>query len=245
MGARVVANVVALTALAVLIGLGTWQVQRLHWKNDLTATINARLVDAPRSLDDLMKLRNSGEDVRYTPVRVSGIFDHANTVRVYELGSGKAGWHLYTPLNLGRARFVFVNRGFVPDSLGGATVSVSEPQGEVEVVGLTRIPPSETSIFTPANEPEKRRFYWRDFSNMVTSIHDKTRVSFAPVFIDQSASSGTASSQWPRAGTTRVNLSNRHLEYAITWYGLALALTGVYAFFMMGRRRRKHGDIGS
>lgn len=242
-------SVFALLSLCVLIGLGTWQVQRLQWKTALEAKIAERLNATPMTLDEVMDLRQAGGDVDYRPITVTGTFDHAHAVRVYELGGGKAGWHIYTPLKLKNLSYVFVNRGFAPDPLDGTDIVLNEPAGVVTVAGIVRVPPSETSMFTPKSETEKRRFYWRDFSNMVGAIHNKMEVSFAPVFVEQSAASAAGISgtthPWPQAGVTRVKLSNRHLEYAITWYGLALALAGVYAFFMFGGRRRNDGDTAT
>ncbi len=237
MRSRLILSVFALSAFAVLIGLGTWQVQRLQWKNDLMAKIEARLDDGPVSVEVISALRQSSSDIEYRPVQVQGVFDHVRARHVYALGGGKAGWHVYTPLKIAEKRYVFVNRGFFPDPLGGVAPKLGEPEGIVTIRGLVRSPPSEKSVFTPANDPTANKFYWRDFTNMVASIHDKMDVSFTPFFIDEVPAAQPVVGIWPRPGTTRVNLSNRHLEYAITWYGLALALAGVYAFFMFGGRR--------
>jgi len=245
-----VLSIFAFAALCVLIGLGTWQMQRLQWKNELITKIETRTGLAPIGLAEVMETRRQGggrDDTEYRPVRVSGRFDHSKAVRVYELDHGRAGWHVYTPLILPDRARVFINRGFVPDPLDGSTPVLHEPEGDVTVVGLVRKPPGETSIFTPRHTPGTRRFYWRNFTQMVGAIEDKMNGPyFFPVFVDQIAASQSrpADAQWPAPGTTRVNLNNRHLEYAITWYGLALALVGVYGFFMFGGRRRREGEGG-
>jgi surfeit locus 1 family protein len=61
----------------------------------------------------------------------------------------------------------------------------------------------------------------------------------SPLFLDAEAQPGET---WPRGGVTRLDLPNRHLEYALTWYGLALALIGVYSIFVIGRLRRMRFD---
>ncbi|MEL7542893.1 MAG: SURF1 family protein [Pseudomonadota bacterium] len=234
----------AVGAFAVLIGLGTWQMQRLAWKNELTAKITARVDAAPLSVDQVSRKQSDGGDVEYLPVVARGLLEHDRAVRVYALDRGRAGWHVYTPLKIDTDRRVFINRGFVPDPLDGTDLPLAEPSGEQTVTGLVRTAPATTSVFTPENDPEARRFYWRALSVMVASVVDKSEVTFAPFFIDQRASEGWvradgSSARWPVPGTTRIKLSNRHLEYAITWYGLALALAGVYAFFMVSRRRKR------
>ncbi|MGI9406184.1 MAG: SURF1 family protein [Hyphomicrobiaceae bacterium] len=238
MRSRISLTIFALGALAVLIGLGTWQMQRLAWKRDLIAKIEARTTQTPLDLADVLRRRQETGDIEYLPVRLEGTYQHERARHVYALYAGKPAWHVYTPLKTGEGRYVFVNRGAVPDTViaAGKALDIA-PVGRVVVTGLVRQPPATTSAFTPGNEPERNRFYWRDFTNMVASIHDKTDVSFAPFFIDQAAPANGSPAGWPRAGTTRVRLPNRHLEYAITWYGLALALAGVYGFFVLGRMR--------
>ncbi|MEO0618831.1 MAG: SURF1 family protein [Pseudomonadota bacterium] len=239
-----IVTVLAAGALAVLIGLGTWQVQRLAWKSELTAKITARVDASPLSVEQVARNHSDGADIEYLPVAARGAFEHDRTVRVYALDRGRAGWHVYTPLRMANDRRVFVNRGFVPDPLDGTDLPLSEPMGPQTVQGLVRAAPATTSIFTPENDPEGRRFYWRSLSNMVAAVVDKTEVSFEAFFIDQRAAvdgetAARDTLRWPVPGTTRVKLSNRHLEYAITWYGLAFALAGVYAFFMVSGRRKR------
>lgn len=239
MRSRVVLSILALGALAILIGLGTWQLQRLNWKNALSAKIEARIGQPPVSLDEVWDARQAGADIAYMPVRVDGVFQHNRERHVYALHEGKYGWHVYTPLKMADGRLVFVNRGFVPERLKEASSRDPGPEGPVVVQGLVRVPPPETSIFTPKSDFERNRFFWRDFTNMVASVYNKTEVSFAPFFIDQFGPRGAVEPDWPRAGVTRVKLPNRHLEYAITWYGLALTLVGVYGFFVFGGKRNE------
>ncbi|MEL6287312.1 MAG: SURF1 family protein [Pseudomonadota bacterium] len=253
MRSSVLVTVAAFGALLILVGLGTWQLQRLQWKEGLIARVEAGLRKPASPLREVAAASRSGDDVAYRPVITRGRYEHDRAVRVYAVENGTAGWNVYTPLVLaeGGAR-VFVNRGFVPEAFGATAPTLSEPDGLQQVVGVVRRPPSRTSVFTPENEPEAGRFYWRDLTNMVAARYDKTEANFLPLFVQAvpaSAVVGQAADAlaspppggegiWPRPASPRPDISNRHLEYAITWYSLALALVGVYAFFMFGRRRK-------
>ena len=243
MRSRAVLSVFALAALVVLLGLGTWQLQRLAWKTELQAKIDARLKEAPKSLFEVWLAHKTFHNVEYSPVLFRGVFDHNRAVRVYALNKGKAGWHIYTPLQDDESQktFVFINRGFVPELFHGESIDVSKPRGVVTIRGLVRHWPSKPSVFTPQSEPNVRAFYWRDFVAIEASARTERGVSILPFYIDEVPSPTVPANDWPRPGTTRLKLSNRHLEYAITWYGLALALAGVYGFLMFGGGRSRAG----
>ncbi len=237
MKSRAVLTVLVLVVLGVLVGLGTWQLKRLAWKNALVAKIETRVGLPPVGLQDIRDARYAGKDIEYRPLTVEGTFRHDRERHVYALLDGKPGWHVYTPFMTTDGHYIFVNRGFVPDRLKDAASREPQPTGLVGVTGLLRKPPATTSMFTPKTDLQRNRFFWRDFSNMVASVYDKTEVTFQPFFIDERASLTAPAKGWPRAGVTRLQFHNRHLEYAVTWYGLALALAGVYGFFIFGGQR--------
>ncbi|TIU37138.1 MAG: SURF1 family protein, partial [Mesorhizobium sp.] len=106
-----------LVLFAILIGLGTWQVQRLHWKEDLLATIDKRTHSAPLPLADVEQQFAASHDVDYTPVTVTGTFLHQGERHFFSTWQGDSGFNVYTPLQLEGGRFVLVNRGFVPYDL--------------------------------------------------------------------------------------------------------------------------------
>ena len=109
--------------------------------------------------------------------------------------------------------------------------------GEVEITGLIRVPQAP-GLFAPANDVARNLWYWPD----VAAMHDARpsparRVSALPFWIDADAQPEPPGGL-PRGGVTRLDLPNRHLEYALTWYGLALTLIGVYVAFAAGRLRQ-------
>ncbi|WP_306119607.1 MULTISPECIES: SURF1 family protein [unclassified Roseitalea] len=224
----------ALPVLVALVMLGNWQVQRLAWKQDLLATIDARLDAPPVPAARIAELAADGGDIRYRPVEATGNFVHDREQHFFATHEGASGYYLYTPLEMEGGAVVLVNRGFVPfDLKEPETRPGSLTEGTVTVTGLARERlAAKPSFIVPDNDPEKNVYYWKDWALMVE------RAGYAPeevlpFFID--AFEGEAGGDWPVGGVTRIDLPNNHLQYAITWYGLALALVVVLAAFVWRR----------
>jgi surfeit locus 1 family protein len=225
-----------IVGLAVLIGLGTWQLQRKQWKDALIAKIAERVGAAPISLARAEQIWRDGGDVEYLHVQARGRFHHDKERYLYAPATSGLGWHVYTPLELGPARFVWVNRGFVPDARKApAARAEGQPAGEIEVRGLVRAP-ARKGLFTPENDVAHNLWYWPEVAAMTTSAFPGDSVQGLPVVIDADAGPAPPGGL-PRGGVTRLDLPNRHLEYALTWYGLALTLIGVYSAFAISRLR--------
>lgn len=233
----IVPGLAALIALAILIGLGAWQLQRKAWKEDLIAQIEARAYGEPGAIvpeADWSTWRADQDEFR--KVRVTGTFLHASETPVYGLASTEQrgqpvqGYFLLTPLRLDNGAIVMINRGFVPTPLKDpASRPQSQPQGEVTVIGLVRAP-EPRNMFTPADDPGRNVWFARDPS-AIAKAHGLTRV--APFLIDADATPNP--SGWPRGGQTILKLPNNHLQYAVTWFGIALTLVGVFAAFAWRR----------
>jgi surfeit locus 1 family protein len=227
----------ALVALAILIGLGTWQLQRRAWKEDLIAQIAARAYGEPGAIvpeTDWAAWRADQDEFR--KVRVTGTFLHQFEAPVYGLASGERqgaplqGYYLITPLKLATGAIVMVNRGFVPTDLRDpARRPESLPSGEVTITGLVRAPEARNS-FTPDDDPARNQWFARD-PQAIAAAHNLERV--APFLIDADGSPNPGG--WPRGGQTPLTLPNNHLQYAVTWFGIALTLIGVFAAFAWRR----------
>jgi surfeit locus 1 family protein len=230
-----------LAALAILVGLGAWQLERLAWKRDLIDRIDARAHGAPG--DVVPEVRwpawDAGAD-EFRRVRLAGTFEHDREALVHGLAAGESGgnavlgFYVFTPLRLKDGARVLVNRGFVPAELAEpAARPQSRPGGEAAVTGLVRAP-EPRSLFTPADAPAERRFFVRDPAAIAAAENlDRT----APFYVEADAAPNPGG--WPRGGQTRLDIPNNHLQYALTWFGLALTLVCVFAAFA---RRRLHQD---
>ncbi|GHC71523.1 SURF1 family protein [Limoniibacter endophyticus] len=223
--------------MAALLSLGTWQVQRLAWKEGLLANIQARTSDTPASLTEIEMLYAKGEDIEYRPVVLHGTFDHTQESHFFATHKGESGFYLYTPLILTDGRTVIVNRGFVPYALKDQTTRPETLVGSaVEVIGLARNRlPEKPSFIVPENDPSKNLYYWKDWVVMVEQAGlDPSRT--LPFFVDERAREGEPF--YPVGGVTLVDLPNSHLQYALTWYGLAATLTIMLIFWLVASIRR-------
>jgi surfeit locus 1 family protein len=232
-------SLLALAGLAVLIGLGTWQMSRKAWKEELLAQIAARVKAEPIPLSEALRRWHDTGDVEYAHVRVAGHFLHERERHVFAVDDRLGpGIHVYTPLETPDRQLVLVNRGFVPAPLEAPSLrSAGQVAGEVTLTGLVRRPTPRTA-FVPASEPARNMFYWPDYPGMLGSATEVGTAGLTPVpfFVDADAEPANPGG-FPRGGVTRLVLPNRHLEYALTWYGLALTLIGVFAAFARGRLR--------
>lgn len=231
-----------LAALIVLVGLGNWQMRRLAWKEDLIARATERPNGLVRDLPPAAawpSLDVAGSE--YYPYRLTGRFLDDKQAFVFTSLSepkgrneGPGSW-VVTPFALAGGGTVLVNRGFAPqgrerDIAPGDTPGNSAP---VTVTGLLR-PDDRPNALTPGNRPDKNLFFLRNIEAIAAAKGLSGQV--APFTIDLVASE-TPPGGLPQAGETRMVFSNNHLQYALTWYGLAVALLGVFLSFAWSRRR--------
>lgn len=227
----------ALLGLAVLVGLGHWQIERKRWKEDLIATIAARVHQDPAPLPATAGA-GAKRDLDYLHVSIIGRFHHDKERYLYAPTAGNPGWHVYTPLELPWQRVVWVNRGWVPDARKAPeTRPQGQIQGEVEVRGLVR-GEARPDLFTAHNDRVHNVWYWPDVPAMTASAFAGGRLAADPLpIVIEADAQPEPPGGLPRGGVTRLELPNRHLEYALTWYGLALALGGVYLALAVSRLR--------
>lgn len=227
-------TVAALAALGVLLGLGTWQLERKRWKGDLLVKIADRVASHPRPVARVAEL---GGDIEYMHVSAVGRFHHDKERYLYAPAPSGLAWHVYAPLETAPGRIVWVNRGVVPDaSKAPATRSAGQVSGESEVRGLVRVPQGKT-LFTPQNDAAGNLWYWADIPALTVSAFPQGSAVSALPFVIEADAQPLPPGGLPKGGVTRIALPNRHLEYAVTWYGIALTLIGVYLAFAVNRLR--------
>ena len=178
-------------------------------------------------------------DYEYRHVRAHGVFDvtrQALVFRPLENPRGRyggPGYLVMTPLRLADGSEVLVNRGFVPDTMKAAAATGA---GEADVVGLMRSSEGRT-WFTPADDPARGQWFTRDVPEIASALH---MTKPAPFSIDADASADPAA--LPEGGETILEFPNNHLSYALTWFGLAAALIGVFAAFAASKLRATPGE---
>jgi len=224
----VLTGITVLIALAILISLGTWQVERLHWKEGLLADIAERRAAAPVPLADIETMAAQGGDIEYRTVTATGRYINNKERHFFATWRGQTGYYIYTPLQLADGRYLFVNRGFVPYENKEPEMRMQgQLTGQQTVTGLARAKlPRKPSSLVPDNDVAKNIFYWKDLDVMASSV-DLDKGSVVPFFVDADSTPNPAG--FPIGGVTQVDLPNDHLQYAFTWYGLAAVLLVVVA----------------
>ena len=245
----------------VMLALGTWQVQRLQWKNSLIEKRQLAIKSNPISLSDIEAGIEHGFDVDWLKVTASGMFDHDNERHVYALRDGKIGWRIITPFAALGQYAVMVDRGFVPDD---KKARASRPDSWVrscptydcyKIVGYVRIDAGAAGPYTPKNDPASNRWYSIDLMEMVASLPEKTglvplpgdtgtvephRYAITlPVLIQLAPEDKPLPGTLPIVDPVDVKLNNNHLQYAITWYALALVLVVISVLFYRSRNSSK------
>jgi len=228
-----------LVAFAILLALGTWQVERKAWKEALIDSISHQLDSAPADLPAPETWnRLDAADLEYRHVAFPAEFLNDQEALVYTSGStfrtdvSGAGYWVFTPARLSGGSLVAVNRGFVPEGRQNpATRAEGQVTGVVNVIGVVRWP-EPRGLFTPSDDPAHNLWFVRDQNAMAA---EKKWGAVAPFYVEQEAP--PAPGGLPRAGKVQPILPNNHLGYAITWYGLALVLIGVFAFWLRARFR--------
>jgi surfeit locus 1 family protein len=215
-----------LPVLLALLALGSWQIERLFWKREQIAERQAAVaavpVPAPHSLEE-------ARGMEFRHVTDEGVFLHDKEIFLGATSeAGRIGYQVLTPLREAGGRNVFVNRGFIPAELKDRlTRSEGEIAGTVRVQGLLRLPPAgKPAWFLPDNRPDLNYWLWVDLP-AIAAADRLDRV--APFYIDADVTPNPEG--WPKGGITRLELRNDHLQYAITWFSLAVALIVIYFLY--------------
>lgn len=215
-------TVFLIPALAVLVGLGVWQMQRLGEKTALIERIEAGLSAAPAPLPaDL----SDTDPWHYRRVQVEGVFLHEHELfvasRTYR---GQVGLNVVTPLRRTDGQVILVNRGWIPpDRRDRATRADGLPEGTLSISGIARRP-AERGWMQPDNDAAANLWFWLDLSAMA----EATDVGAVPLLIvEADVEGGTL----PVGGQTRLDIPNNHLQYAITWFAFAVILLVIFVLY--------------
>ncbi|MFM7420217.1 MAG: SURF1 family protein [Alphaproteobacteria bacterium] len=209
-----------LPVLIILLGLGTWQAQRLAWKNDVLARIAAAEAAAPAPFSD--------PPVPYAKLELLGRFDHAREALLgVEIRANRMGARLLVPFLRDSGQPLLVDRGWVPlDGLAG----LPRPEGPQRIMGYVRFG-EPAGRFAAQDDVAGRRFYHYDPAAIGAALGVPRMAPYGLVLLGQTGG-------LPEPAQTLPRPRNNHLGYAITWYGLALSLIGVFAAFAWRNRNK-------
>jgi surfeit locus 1 family protein len=206
----------------ILLGLGTWQVHRLHWKEAILEDI-ARAEAAPA-------VPLAGKPGPFTKVSVSGRLRHdlaaSYGADVRDTATGpQLGSYLIVPLERSNEPTLLVDRGWVPDKRSGP---INEPQGMVSISGYIH-PADHPGMFSARDDPATRTFYTLDPVAIGAALGLKNVAPFVLIALGP-----PPAEHYPEPATHLPRPPNDHFIYAVTWYGLALALVVMFVVWARG-----------
>jgi surfeit locus 1 family protein len=230
----------ALAGFVALLGLGTWQIERKAWKEDLIETLTNRLTSEPGALPPPEYWPLLGpENAEFKRVRLNVSFPKSTDALVYTSGSALrddvkgAGYFVFSPATLANGHVIVVNRGFTADR------KYPPAEGAQEIVGVLRWPESP-SLFVPERDSTGATWFVRDHLAMARALGWGDVAEF---YIEQEAPVPPGGVPHPSA--LKVRLRNDHLQYAITWYSLAGVLVVMFAVWARRQRSAAAADHGS
>ena len=198
--------------ILVFVGLGTWQIIRLNWKNNLILEIEKALKNPP------VELVQSNEE-NFLKIKTSGSIDFDKQIYLYNLNdSGTPGFEVINPLTISDENYL-INRGWIPfEKKGTQEINVFDQKN---IIGTLKLQ-GRKNIFKPDNDLDEN--YW--FSLNRKDILKFTGKNFSKyiIYLD-------GNYQFPRPKKITANISNNHQKYAITWFSLALSILLLYLYF--------------
>jgi len=218
------AAVATVIAIAILVSLGIWQVQRLHWKQALLADIDRAERNPPVPL--------VGVPSRFTKVVATGTWRLGTALFGAEVrpdagGMPGLGAQRLQILDRPGAAPLLVDQGYVPTE--GPTPPAAS--GQASVVGFVR-PPEQRNWLSAEDDVTWRHFYTLDPSVIGASLGAP---DVAPMTL---VALGAAVGGGPVPAKALPRPPNNHLQYAFTWFGLAASLAGVFLAWRFGGRGR-------
>jgi surfeit locus 1 family protein len=226
-------SVGAWVGVVLLTALGVWQLERREWKLSLIERVDQRVHAAPVPAPGPAEWASINKaNAEYRRVTVAGQFLNDRETLVRAVTREGPGYWVLTPLQTDEGFTVLINRGFVPSQRSAGQVA-----GQTHVTGLLRITEPEGG-FLHTNDPGANRWYSRDVAAIAAA---RGLSQAAPYFIDADSTLNAAG--WPIGGLTVIAFRNNHLQYALTWFALALMLMAGAILVMRNapdRRPRHH-----
>ena len=237
-------TLISLPILVLSLTLGVWQLERREWKRDILDRMAANQAAAPISLDELLK----GDPLRheYGRVKVAGTFEHGKEFHLAARSlKNKVGLQVVTPLKTDDGRVVLFDRGWIPsEKKEPSKRAEGQVAGRVELTGIVRRSQIK-GRFVPDSVPDRNVWFHVDVPLMRQLAGAPRDPKLDTFFLDADAAPNPGGA--PVGGQTRLDIPNDHMQYAITWFLLALALAGVYLAYhwengrldVAGRTKRK------
>ncbi|NVO57299.1 SURF1 family protein [Rhodobacteraceae bacterium B1Z28] len=206
-----------IAGLAVLLSLGIWQSQRLSWKEAVLADIEARISGETVGLPDQL----SPEDDRYLPVSASGEILPGEIHVLVSVKKVGPGYRVIAPFRTG-GRTILIDRGFIrtPDKLSDRQIGAMDVTGNLHW-------PDEIDSYTPEPDIDDNIWFARDVPALAAKLGTE------PVLLIARSQTDPDITPLPVSVT---GIPNDHLQYAVTWFGLALVWAAMTGYFLWRSR---------
>lgn len=228
-------SLVTLVAFGILVSLGQWQLYRKAWKETLIASMTQRIAAPPEEVPPPDQWNTlTPDNAEFRRVKLHGDFLPVPDTYAYVAGSAlrndikEPGYFVFRPIRLADGKLVAVNRGYVPLEYMKQT-----PAGPADIVGYIRFP-EKPSMFVTDSSGNGDTWFVRD---PVAMAKARGWGEVAPFYIDQEGP--VPPGGLPRPSALSVTLRDDHLGYALTWFGLAAVLVGVFIAWLIGWRRQQ------
>ncbi|MFL4470513.1 SURF1 family protein [Tateyamaria armeniaca] len=210
-----------LIGTGILIALGTWQIQRLAWKQDVLARIEAQISAAPIPLSEALE----PEFRRYAPVEVTGQFGADHIRMLASRRTTGAVYRIIRPFQTAEGRAVLIDTGWQPQArdVAGAPLAPLTLIGNLDA-------PQEADGFTPPPDIDANIWFARDVPAMAAALNTDPVL----VVLRDAPETDLGVTPWP---VDTAGIPNDHLQYAITWFSLALIWAGMTSYFLWRTRR--------
>lgn len=212
-------TILTLVGIAILCGLSTWQLQRLEWKQDMLAQIDAQKNQPFRTFTSAELTPEN----QYAHGEVEGhILYEGEIALAPRTREGESGYHIFTPLLLPEGQTILINRGWAP--LDYKTGTRADDQEDIMIGGMLRVP-SHANLFVPSNVPDKDQWYRLDLNEIAKT---KGLENIAPVTLYE-ACNENHKTRIPDPCALNLDIPNNHFQYALFWFGMAIAMAVIYA----------------
>ena len=218
-------TLISLPIFIFTLGLGVWQMERREWKRDILDRITVNQAAAPMPLDELLR----GDPLRreYGRVTLSGSFLHDTEFHLAARSrKNDVGIQVVTPVRTDDGKIVLFDRGWVPSTRKEpAKRAEGQVAGKIELTAIVRRSQVQRQ-FAPDNVPDKNVWFHVDVPLMRKMAGGAPDPVLDTFFLEADTKPNPGGV--PIGGQTRLDIPNDHLQYALTWFGIALAMAGVY-----------------
>ena len=201
-------------AIIILLSLGTWQLERLRWKSDLLESMKENISLPPVVVNS--SIISNIKNYNYRRFKLDGYFLYDKNITIYsKVVGGKVGRHLITPFKT-KFGYILINRGFVPENYKIEASEIKQDKN-TSINGIVKFQ-QKINYFTPLNSIIKNQWYYINIEEISTYF----KLDLNNFYIIEE---NNPNERYPLGSQYNINIPNDHLQYAITWFSLALALS--------------------